>query len=117
MTCLQRNISNKSSKVISFFFLFSFSFLGADSADFLDEAVLIYFSLVNSLKLIVGFGLTAPNLTGFWLKLFVKILEAPLLGPLFIYFMKKDNKMIEVCCVAFFFLFLFFFFFIFRCLL
>ena len=88
----------KSSKVMICFW--------ADSGDFLSA---IYFSLVNSLKLILGFGLTAPHLTGFLLKLFVKIIEAPLLGSLIVYLMKKENRMVEVCCVDVLWVFFFFF--------
>ncbi|KAI3445825.1 hypothetical protein Pfo_002490 [Paulownia fortunei] len=38
----------------------------------------------------------APHLTGFWLKLFVKLLEAPIIGSLIISNLKKENKMIEM---------------------
>lgn len=38
----------------------------------------------------------APHLTGFLLKLFVKIIEAPLLGSLIVYLMKKENRMVEL---------------------
>ncbi|KAL1564577.1 fatty acid amide hydrolase-like [Salvia divinorum] len=38
----------------------------------------------------------APHLTGIGLKLFVKVLEAPLIGSLIISQLKKKNKMIEM---------------------
>ncbi|KAL8060832.1 hypothetical protein ABFX02_02G050800 [Erythranthe guttata] len=38
----------------------------------------------------------APHLTGFSLKLFVKLVETPLIGSLIISRLKKDNKMIEM---------------------
>ncbi|CAA2996991.1 fatty acid amide hydrolase-like, partial [Olea europaea subsp. europaea] len=38
----------------------------------------------------------APHLTGFRLKLFVKLLEAPLVGSLIISNLKKENKMVEI---------------------
>ncbi|KAL6515377.1 hypothetical protein OROHE_019009 [Orobanche hederae] len=38
----------------------------------------------------------APHLTGFWLKFFVKLLEAPVIGSLIISHLKKENKMIEM---------------------
>ncbi|KAL2537128.1 Fatty acid amide hydrolase [Forsythia ovata] len=38
----------------------------------------------------------APHLTGFWLKLFVKLLEAPVIGSLIISYLKKENKMVEI---------------------
>ncbi|KAL3614418.1 hypothetical protein CASFOL_042492 [Castilleja foliolosa] len=38
----------------------------------------------------------APHLTGFWLKFFVKLLEAPLIGSAIISQLKKENKMIEM---------------------
>ncbi|KAK6136437.1 hypothetical protein DH2020_029793 [Rehmannia glutinosa] len=38
----------------------------------------------------------APHVTGFWLKFFVKLLEAPLIGSLIISHLKKENKMIEM---------------------
>ncbi|KAL3515446.1 hypothetical protein ACH5RR_022348 [Cinchona calisaya] len=38
----------------------------------------------------------APHLTGFWLKLLVKLLEAPFFGPLLISHLKNDNKMVEL---------------------
>ncbi|GFP86841.1 fatty acid amide hydrolase [Phtheirospermum japonicum] len=38
----------------------------------------------------------APHLTGFWLKFFVKLLEAPLIGSSIISQLKKENKMIEM---------------------
>ncbi|CAI9781811.1 unnamed protein product [Fraxinus pennsylvanica] len=38
----------------------------------------------------------APHLTGFWLKLFLKLLEAPLVGSLIISYLKKENKMVEI---------------------
>ncbi|KAG8368550.1 hypothetical protein BUALT_Bualt15G0057200 [Buddleja alternifolia] len=38
----------------------------------------------------------APHLTGFWLKLFVKLLESPMIGSLIISNLKKENKMIEM---------------------
>ncbi|KAL5541242.1 hypothetical protein UlMin_042715 [Ulmus minor] len=38
----------------------------------------------------------APHLTGFVFKLFVKILEAPLIGSLIISHLKKENKMDEL---------------------
>ena len=49
-------------------------------------------------------GVTAPHLTGFGLKLFVKIIETPLLGSLIMSFLKKQNKAVEVSNVNFFFL-------------
>lgn len=42
------------------------------------------------------FAIAAPHLTGFRLKLFVKLLEAPLVGSLIISNLKKENKMVEV---------------------
>lgn len=39
----------------------------------------------------------APHLTGFSFKLFVKMLEAPLIGSLIVESLKKDNGMTEVC--------------------
>ncbi|KAJ0700561.1 putative fatty acid amide hydrolase [Helianthus annuus] len=39
----------------------------------------------------------APYINGFWLKLFVKLVEMPLLGSLIIDQLKKQNKMNEVC--------------------
>ncbi|KAK4491180.1 hypothetical protein RD792_001911 [Penstemon davidsonii] len=41
-------------------------------------------------------NIEAPHLTGFWLKFFVKLLEAPLIGSLIISNLKKENKMIEM---------------------
>ncbi|KAK6156743.1 hypothetical protein DH2020_010991 [Rehmannia glutinosa] len=38
----------------------------------------------------------APHVTGFLLKFFVKLLEAPLIGSLIISHLKKENKMIEM---------------------
>ncbi|XP_038995902.1 fatty acid amide hydrolase-like isoform X2 [Hibiscus syriacus] len=38
----------------------------------------------------------APHLTGLILKLFVRIIEAPIIGSLIIYFMKKKNKIVEM---------------------
>lgn len=43
----------------------------------------------------------APHLTGFFLKLFVWIVEAPMIGSVIISFLKKQNKMTQVCCCAF----------------
>ncbi|XP_047949917.1 fatty acid amide hydrolase [Salvia hispanica] len=41
-------------------------------------------------------AIEAPHLTGIGLKLFVKVLEAPLIGSLIISQLKKKNKMIEI---------------------
>ncbi|KAM7482372.1 hypothetical protein LguiB_006955 [Lonicera macranthoides] len=38
----------------------------------------------------------APHLTGYSLKFFVKLIEAPLIGPLIIHYIKKQNKMVEL---------------------
>ncbi|TYH63546.1 hypothetical protein ES332_D07G200000v1 [Gossypium tomentosum] len=38
----------------------------------------------------------APHLTGSILKLFVKIIEIPIIGSLIISFMKKENNMVEI---------------------
>ncbi|KAD6795362.1 hypothetical protein E3N88_06258 [Mikania micrantha] len=38
----------------------------------------------------------APHITGFWLKVFVKLVEMPLLGSLIITQLKKQNKMNEM---------------------
>lgn len=38
----------------------------------------------------------APHLTGFTLKLFVKMVEAPLIGSLILYMLKKQNKIIQL---------------------
>ncbi|XWS63056.1 hypothetical protein CRYUN_Cryun06bG0064100 [Craigia yunnanensis] len=38
----------------------------------------------------------APHLTGLMLKLFVRIVEAPVIGSLIITFLKKQNKMVEM---------------------
>lgn len=38
----------------------------------------------------------APHLTGFWLKLFVKVVESSIIGPLIISRLKKENKMVEM---------------------
>ncbi|KAL3538739.1 hypothetical protein ACH5RR_002105 [Cinchona calisaya] len=38
----------------------------------------------------------SPHLTGFSLKLFVKILEAPFIGPMIISRLKDENKMVEM---------------------
>lgn len=40
----------------------------------------------------------APHLTGSILKLFVRIIEIPIIGSLIISFMKKENNMVEVRC-------------------
>ncbi|XP_031381924.1 fatty acid amide hydrolase isoform X2 [Punica granatum] len=37
----------------------------------------------------------APHLTGLVLKLFIKIIEAPVIGPAIISYLKKQNKMVE----------------------
>lgn len=42
-----------------------------------------------------GFAIAAPHLTGIGLKLFVKLLETPLIGSLIISHLKKENKMLE----------------------
>lgn len=39
----------------------------------------------------------APHLTGFSFKLFVNMLEAPLIGSLIVDSLKKDNGMTKVC--------------------
>ncbi|XP_038708901.1 fatty acid amide hydrolase-like isoform X1 [Tripterygium wilfordii] len=39
--------------------------------------------------------LEAPHLTGLLFKLFVKMIEAPFIGSLIIYHLKKQNKMVE----------------------
>lgn len=41
-------------------------------------------------------GIQAPHLTGFWLKFFVRILEAPVIGSFIIHYMKKQNKIVEM---------------------
>jgi hypothetical protein len=46
--------------------------------------------------------ITAPHLTGLKFKLFVKLLETPLVGPLIISHLKKENKIVEVCFLFFF---------------
>ncbi|XP_057976848.1 fatty acid amide hydrolase [Malania oleifera] len=38
----------------------------------------------------------APHLTGYWLKLFVKIVETPLIGYLVVQYLKKQNKLSEL---------------------
>ncbi|CAK9187404.1 unnamed protein product [Ilex paraguariensis] len=38
----------------------------------------------------------APHLTGLMLKVFVKLIEAPLIGSLIISQLKKQNKMVEM---------------------
>ncbi|XVE49415.1 hypothetical protein DITRI_Ditri01bG0080900 [Diplodiscus trichospermus] len=38
----------------------------------------------------------APHLTGLMLKLFVRLIEAPVIGSLIISFLKKQNKMVEM---------------------
>ncbi|KAJ1434880.1 Amidase, conserved site [Sesbania bispinosa] len=38
----------------------------------------------------------APHLTGFVFRLFVRILETPLIGPLIVTFLKKENKIDEL---------------------
>ncbi|KAK9286383.1 hypothetical protein L1049_014778 [Liquidambar formosana] len=40
--------------------------------------------------------ITAPHLTGFTLKLLIRIFEAPLIGSLVLYFLKKQNKFDEM---------------------
>ena len=40
--------------------------------------------------------LVAPHMTGMWLKLFVKLIEAPLIGSLIISNLKKQNKTDQV---------------------
>lgn len=42
------------------------------------------------------FSTAAPHLTGIGLKLFVRLLEAPLFGSLILSHLKKKNKMMEV---------------------
>nr|XP_034918446.1 fatty acid amide hydrolase isoform X2 [Populus alba] len=41
-------------------------------------------------------AIQAPHLTGLKFKLFVKLLETPLVGPLIISRLKKDNKIVEL---------------------
>ncbi|CAK9187403.1 unnamed protein product [Ilex paraguariensis] len=41
-------------------------------------------------------GFAAPHLTGLMLKVFVKLIEAPLIGSLIISQLKKQNKMVEM---------------------
>lgn len=43
------------------------------------------------------FGFVAPHLTGLAFKLFVWIVEAPIIGSLIISLLKKQNKMTQVC--------------------
>lgn len=38
----------------------------------------------------------APHLAGLSLKLFVKLVEAPLIGPSIMSYLKKQNKMFRV---------------------
>lgn len=38
----------------------------------------------------------APHLTGFVFRLFVRIIEAPVIGPIIMNILKKENKMDEV---------------------
>ncbi|XP_073041463.1 fatty acid amide hydrolase-like isoform X1 [Primulina eburnea] len=38
----------------------------------------------------------APYLTGFWLQLFVKVVESSIIGPLIISYFKKKNKAVEM---------------------
>lgn len=42
------------------------------------------------------FFFAAPHLTGFVFRLFVRILEAPLIGPFLMTILKKENKIDEV---------------------
>ncbi|KAK8659719.1 hypothetical protein V6N13_029913 [Hibiscus sabdariffa] len=41
-------------------------------------------------------AIQAPHLTGFMLKFFVRIIEAPIIGALILSFMKKKNKIVEM---------------------
>ena len=41
--------------------------------------------------------IAAPHLMGSVFKLFVKIVEAPVIGSLIVSHLKKQNKMVEVC--------------------
>lgn len=45
---------------------------------------------------VVSLCAAAPHLTGFMLKLFVKLLEAPVIGPLIADHLKKQNQINEV---------------------
>lgn len=48
----------------------------------------------------------APHLMGSVFKLFVRIVESRVLGSLIVSYLKKQNKMVEVCVSHFFFQFL-----------
>jgi hypothetical protein len=41
--------------------------------------------------------LAAPHLTGFVFKLFVRIIEAPVIGSLIVSHLKKQNRFVQVC--------------------
>ena len=43
----------------------------------------------------------APHLTGFVFKLFVRIVEAPVIGSLIISYLKKQNRIVQVCFFSF----------------
>ncbi|XP_020229982.1 fatty acid amide hydrolase-like isoform X2 [Cajanus cajan] len=43
----------------------------------------------------------APHLTGFVFRFFVRILEAPLIGPIIINYLKKQNKINQVCLLQY----------------
>lgn len=43
------------------------------------------------------FCFAAPHLTGFGFRLLVRLIEAPLIGPLLMNYLKKENKIDEVC--------------------
>ncbi|KAJ0640138.1 putative fatty acid amide hydrolase [Helianthus annuus] len=39
----------------------------------------------------------APNLSGLWLRIFVMFIEMPFIGPVIVAYLKKPNKLQEVC--------------------
>lgn len=51
--------------------------------------------------LIVGL-FAAPDITGIWLRIFVMLLEMPLIGSVILSYLKKQNKIQEVCLLVFY---------------
>ena len=71
--------------------------LFCNQAEFAVSDTNIWFHFLSFFLLFVYLFLAAPHLTGFVFRLFVRILELPLIGPIIINVLKKQNKIDQVC--------------------